>query len=104
MRRLLSRNSLQHNILLNQFPDVYNKYKDTDRPLLAKKTLFNNIYVHTNICDLIEFNPTTAAEYWLNQKDRKPRHGTKSTEQEWFKVVFPDARDQQRHASRKIEF
>lgn len=43
--------------------DIYNKYKDTDRPLLSKKTLFNNIYVHTNMGPLIEFDPTSAAEY-----------------------------------------
>ena len=56
------------------------------------------------MCDLVEFDPTSATEYWLNQKERKPRHGTKSTEQEWFKGVFPEAQDYKRDTSRIIKF
>jgi hypothetical protein len=52
----------------------------------------------------MEFNPTAAAEKWLNEKERKPRVGTKSTQQEWFKGVFSEAENYQRHSSRKIEF
>ncbi len=84
--------------------DVYNKYKDTDRPQFSPKTLFNNIYVHTNMCTLMEFDPTVAAEKWLNEKERRPRIGAKATQQEWFKGVFPEAENYQRHSLRKIKF
>ena len=39
------------------------------------------------MCDLIEFDPTAGTEYWLHQKERRPRQGVKSTQQEWFKGV-----------------
>ncbi|XP_037049072.1 uncharacterized protein LOC119083454 [Bradysia coprophila] len=93
-----------HSADVENIINVYNKYKDVDRQLLSKKTLFNNIYVHTNMCTLIEFDPTPAAEYWLNQKDRKPRYGTKSTQQEWYSGVFPEAKHYDRPNSRKIQF
>ncbi len=56
------------------------------------------------MCTLIEFDPTEAAKYWLDEKQRKPRYGSKSMQQEWYKGVFPEAQNYDRPMSRKIEF
>lgn len=64
-----------------KFTDIYNKYKDPDRTLILASSLFNNIYIHANMCSLTEYNPTPAIEHWLSLKDRKPRHGTKAKQQ-----------------------
>lgn len=56
------------------------------------------------MCTLTEFDPTSATEYWLSEKQRKPRYGTKSTQQEYFKGVFPEAANHQRPNSQIIKF
>lgn len=73
------------------FTDIYNKYKDTDRTSISARTLFNNIYIHTNMCNLSEYDPIPAIEHWLALKERKPRLGTKAREQEWYTGIFPEA-------------
>lgn len=40
---------------------------------------------------LSQFDPSSAAQYWLNEKDRKPKVGSKSRTQEWFRGVFEEA-------------
>lgn len=55
------------------------------------------------MCTLIEFDPTTATEYWLNEKQRKPRYGTKSTQQE-FSGVCPETKHYDRPNPREIKF
>lgn len=56
------------------------------------------------MCTLVEFDPTAAANHWLSQKQRKPRYGNKSTEQEWYKGIFPEADDHKRQSNRIVEF
>lgn len=56
------------------------------------------------MCTLTEFDPTVAANYWMNQKERKPKRGTKSTQQEWYKGIFPEAESYKRINSTKIKF
>lgn len=44
---------------------------------------------------LNNFDPTDAVEYWMKQKNRNPVTASKSTQQEWFKGVFSEAKQRQ---------
>lgn len=67
---------------------MYNKFKDADRGSLSPSTLSNYLHINTNMCSLVEFDPTSATNYWLARKERCPKSNHKVRQQEWFRGVF----------------
>lgn len=87
--------------------DVYNKFKDVDRSSMSPLSLFNYLYINTNMSTLDEFDPSTAANQWINQKRRRPQSNTDSTvkDQEWFSGVFSGVKKRKkRDENAKIKF
>lgn len=80
------------------FIDIYNKFKDKDRSSLTGPTLFNYMYININMGPLEAFDPSAAAHFWLERKNRKPQTGRKSKEQDWFYGVFKEAEDKEKKA------
>ncbi len=65
---------------------VSNKYKNNDRPSISPETLWNYLYVNSNMGCLEEFDLSPAVEYWMNDKNRRPN--SSETIREWFKGAF----------------
>ncbi len=82
-------------------PDFYNKFKSPDRPL-SSDSLFNYLYVNTNMGCLEDFNPAPAVQYWLNDKIRRPSASTMNHTQEWFRGVFNAADDKERITNKRV--
>lgn len=48
------------------------------------------MYINVNMCNLENFDPSSAVEYWMRQSNRKPKSSAKRKESEWFYGVFDD--------------
>lgn len=73
-----------------------NLLKTKLRSKLSIETENKYMYIHTNMPDLCEWNPTAAAKWFLDEKNRRNRDVTttnvSSRRQTHFKGVFPEAR------------
>lgn len=63
------------------------------------------MYINVNIGCLDEFDPTSAVDYWMKQKNRRPKSSETRREQEWFYGVFKIAQSgRKRTLHPKIQF
>lgn len=63
------------------------------------------MYINVNMGTLEQFDPHSAIEYWMHQRNRRPKLSGSSREQEWFHGVFDDSSSGHRRNIRpKIEF
>lgn len=53
---------------------------------------------------LIDFDPSSAVQFWFDQKKRHPHVGQKSKEQQWFMGVFPEAKSETKVYKRTVNF
>lgn len=67
--------------------------------------LKHSLIICTLMYSLHQFDPTSAIEYWMRQKNRRPKSSETRREQEWFYGVFVEsASGRKRKLNPKIQF